>query len=164
MSLHVDPQSLPLNSAEWTDLVEAESRREQAMLSGDVETLATVLADNAVYIHSSAVVDDERTYLIPLRSGDVRYEAIDITVAKVRRLAPGVVLMSGRAVMRTLQYGEPHPLNNLFTMTWVKKYPGGWRMTSWQSTPAALPRPERHVARGRTRSASRQALQNPGSL
>ena len=82
MSLHVDPQSLPLNSAEWTDLVEAESRREQAMLSGDVETLATVLAENAVYIHSSAVVDDERTYLIPLRSGDVRYEAIDITVAK----------------------------------------------------------------------------------
>ncbi|MFY0254931.1 nuclear transport factor 2 family protein [Chitinophaga sp. 30R24] len=139
MSLQVNAQISPAEEAEVADLLKTEERRQQAMLSGDVKSLASLLAENAVYIHSSSVVDDEKSYLVPLESKTVRYEAIDITISKIVRLGPGVILLSGRGVMQTVQFGESRPLDNFFIMTWVK-YPDGWRMSSWQSTPVVAHR------------------------
>lgn len=137
MSLHINV-TIPLSDeADLMELFETEERRERAMLSGDTTALTTFLADDAIYIHSSAVVDDEKSYLVPLQSRQIRYEAIDITVTKLRRLGANAVLLSGRAVMRTVQDGRSRPLDNLFIMTWVKTA-DGWRMASWQSTPAKV--------------------------
>lgn len=137
MSLHINV-TIPLSDeADLMELFETEERRERAMLSGDTTALTTFLADDAIYIHSSAVVDDEKSYLVPLQSRQIRYEAIDITVTKLRRLGANAVLLSGRAVMRTVQDGRSRPLDNLFIMTWVKTV-DGWRMASWQSTPAKV--------------------------
>ncbi len=137
MSLHIDVNLTPADQADFMELFEAEERRERAMVSGDTSALAKLLAYDAIYIHSSADVDDEKSYLVPLQSRQIRYEAIDITVTKLRRLAAGVVLLSGRAVMQIIQHGRSRPLDNLFIMTWVKTA-DGWRMASWQSTPAKV--------------------------
>ena len=137
MSLHINVDLTAADEAEFMDLFETEERREQAMMSGDTTALAKLLADDAIYIHSSGVVDDEKSYVVPLQSRQIQYDAIDITVTKLRRLGAGVVLLSGRAVMQTVQDGRSRPLDNLFIMTWVKTA-DGWRMASWQSTPAKV--------------------------
>lgn len=137
MSLHINVDLTAADEAEFMDLFETEERREQAMMSGDTTALAKLLADDAIYIHSSAVVDDENSYVLPLQSRQIQYDAIDITVTKLRRLGAGVVLLSGRAVMQTVQNGQSRPLDNLFIMTWIKTA-DGWRMASWQSTPAKV--------------------------
>ena len=137
MSLHINVDLPAADEADFMDLFETEERREQAMVSGDTTALAKLLADGAIYIHSSAKVDDEKSYVVPLQSRQIQYEAIDITVTKLRRLGAGVVLLSGRAVMQTVQNGQSRPLDNLFIMTWIKTA-DGWRMASWQSTPAKV--------------------------
>ena len=137
MSLHINVDLTAADEAEFMDLFETEERREQAMVSGDTTALAKLLADGAIYIHSSAKVDDEKSYVVPLQSRQIQYEAIDITVTKLRRLGAGVVLLSGRAVMQTVQNGQSRRLDNLFIMTWIKTA-DGWRMASWQSTPAKV--------------------------
>jgi secreted protein with Ig-like and vWFA domain len=137
MSLHINVDLTAADEAEFMDLFETEERREQAMMSGDTTALAKLLADDAIYIHSSAVVDDENSYVLPLQSRQIQYDAIDITVTKLRRLGAGVVLLSGRAVMQTVQNGQSRPLDNLFIMTWIKTA-DGWRMASWQSTPTKV--------------------------
>ena len=137
MSLHINVDLTAADEAEFMDLFETEERREQAMMSGDTTALAKLLADDAIYIHSSAVVDDEKSYVLPLQSRQIQYDAIDITVTKLRRLGAGVVLLSGRAVMQTVQNGQSRRLDNLFIMTWIKTA-DGWRMASWQSTPAKV--------------------------
>ena len=137
MSLHINVDLPAADEADFMDLFETEERREQAMVSGDTTALAKLLADGAIYIHSSAKVDDEKSYVVPLQSRQIQYDAIDITVTKLRRLGANAVLLSGRAVMRTVQDGRSRPLDNLFIMTWVKTV-DGWRMASWQSTPAKV--------------------------
>jgi len=137
MSLHINVNLTSEDEADFMDLFETEERRERAMVSGDTTALAKFLADDAIYIHSSADVDDEKSYMVPLQSRQVQYEAIDITVTNLRRLGAGAVLLSGRAVMQSVQYGQSRPLDNLFIMTWVKTA-DGWRMASWQSTPAKV--------------------------
>jgi len=137
MSLHINVDLPAADEADFMDLFETEERREQAMVSGDTTALAKLLADGAIYIHSSAKVDDEKSYVVPLQSRQIQYEAIDITVTKLRRLGAGVVLLSGRAVMQTVQNGQSRRLDNLFIMTWIKTA-DGWRMASWQSTPAKV--------------------------
>jgi hypothetical protein len=137
MSLHINVDLTAADEAEFMDLFETEERREQAMMSGDTTALAKLLADDAIYIHSSAVVDDENSYVLPLQSRQIQYDAIDITVTKLRRLGAGVVLLSGRAVMQTVQNGQSRRLDNLFIMTWIKTA-DGWRMASWQSTPTKV--------------------------
>ena len=137
MSLHINVNLTSEDEADFMDLFETEERRERAMVSGDTTALAKCLADDAIYIHSSADVDDEKSYMVPLQSRQVQYEAIDITVTNLRRLGAGAVLLSGRAVMQSVQYGQSRPLDNLFIMTWVKTA-DGWRMASWQSTPAKV--------------------------
>lgn len=137
MSLHINVDLTAADEAEFMDLFETEERREQAMMSGDTTALAKLLADDAIYIHSSAVVDDEKSYVLPLQSRQIQYDAIDITVTKLRRLGAGVVLLSGRAVMQTVQNGQSRRLDNLFIMTWIKTA-DGWRMASWQSTPTKV--------------------------
>lgn len=138
MSLHIDANLAAHGDPDLGPLFKAEEARQQAMLAGDIEALASLLDDNAVYIHSSGVVDDEKSYLQPLRTGDVSYRAIDLTVTRLRYLAPSVVLLSGRATFDTVQFAQVKPLDNLFIMTWVR-HADGWKMASWQSTPVKAP-------------------------
>ncbi len=138
MSLHIGNNLVTHGDHELSVLFMAEQAREQAMIDGNVEVLSKLLHPDAVYIHSSGVVDNNITYIEPLRAGDITYQAIDITVEHVRYLTSSVVLLSGRAKMQTIQFAQDKPLDNLFIMTWVR-HPDGWKMSSWQSTPVKAP-------------------------
>jgi hypothetical protein len=134
MSLHIDPNLVTHGDHELSLLFRREQARQQAMLEGDVTTLSSLLHPDAMYIHSSGMVDNKRTYMEPLRMGDVTYQAIGVTVEHIRYLTSTVNLLSGRAKMQTIQFAKNNPLDNLFIMTWVR-HSDGWKMSSWQSTP-----------------------------
>ena len=123
---------------ELAELAAAEQQRQRAMLSGDRVALASLLAQGAVYIHSSGLVDDEKTYLDSVRANKTKYKAIDLRVSTVRLLSQDVVLLSGTTKISALQRERRLELDNVFVMTWVRGA-DGWRMTSWQSTAAFLP-------------------------
>lgn len=56
--------------------LEAEGRRLSAVTTGDVETLEALIADSALYIHSSGKIDTKSEYMAKLASRQFRYAAI----------------------------------------------------------------------------------------
>jgi len=135
MSLHIDHNLKLHGDHDLSVLFKAEQARQQALLEGDVAALSKLLHPDAVYIDASGAVDVGNTFLEPIRIGEIQYVSIHITVDHFRYLAPTVVLLSGSAQIKTIQFGEITPLDNLFMMTWVRR-PDGWKMSSWQSTPS----------------------------
>ncbi len=51
---------------------ELDAKRFAAQVKNDVDTLASLLADDLVYTHSSSVVDGKTTYIDSLRTGKTK--------------------------------------------------------------------------------------------
>lgn len=113
-------------------LFEADDERCRAMLANDLEALAGVIADDVVYTHSSAVVDNKEQYLDALREGRTRYLALRRQSAHVR-LYGQVAVMHGHVIMRIEVQGRQKDLDNLFQSVWTER-DGRWLLASWAST------------------------------
>ncbi len=110
----------------------AERRRFELMTSRDYKGLAGVLADDLVYTHSSAAVDDKAAYLESLTSGRVTYKTIAPRDLKVR-VYGDTAIINGVADMTVDANGEALVNTLRFTDVWVKRS-GTWQMVAWQST------------------------------
>lgn len=115
------------------EIHELENARYRAMVSSDLVALDKLLADDLLYIHSSAAVDSKVSYLQSLSSGHVRYLSAERQQDSFRRYGD-VVLIQGRMKAHVVIAGAEKALNNVFTCTWVKR-PAGWQMVNWTSTP-----------------------------
>lgn len=113
-------------------LFEADDERCRAMLAHDLDALARVIADDAVYTHSSAVVDSKEQYLRALREGQARYLAVQRKNARVRLYGP-VAVMHGHVIIQIEVQGAKKDLNNLFQSVWIER-DGRWQLVSWAST------------------------------
>ena len=110
-----------------------EDRRCQAMIDKDMKTLEAIYADELIYTHSNAAVDDRASYLAGIKSGKFDYKAIkrsDVTVSVIGDTA----LVAGRAQISVRSSGVDRELDSRFLIVWVKRS-GGWQAAAWQSTP-----------------------------
>lgn len=113
-------------------LLEADDERCRAMLAHDLDALSTIIGDDVVYTHSSAVIDTKHTYLQTLREGRLRYLAAQRKSADVR-LYGQVAIMHGHVTMQIESHGKTKELNNLYQSVWVERS-GRWQLVSWAST------------------------------
>ena len=113
-------------------LFQADDDRCRAMLAHDLDTLAGMLADDVVYTHSSAVVENKEEYLNTLHEGRLRYLAVQRQDADVRLYGP-VAVMHGHVIMQIETQGGIKNLNNLFQSVWIER-DGRWLLASWAST------------------------------
>src|SRR5688500_14303942 len=56
---------------------ELDAKRFAATTKNDLDTLASLLADDLVYVHSSTAVDGKTAYVDNLRTGKTKYESIE---------------------------------------------------------------------------------------
>ena len=70
----------------------AEDARYAAQTSLDYAALERLIADDLIYIHSSAVVDNKRSYIDAMRDGSVRYLAMTRSEVQVRMLGCAAVM------------------------------------------------------------------------
>lgn len=115
-----------------------ERQRFAAMTSQNVTALEPLLADELYYCHSNGEVQTKQQLLEALRSGELRYESIDLREFHVRQYRD-VALGSGLVNVRASQGGAP-PV--VLDMRYVDAYlwrDGRWQLATWQSTrlPAA---------------------------
>lgn len=113
-------------------LIKADDQRCRAMLAHDLDALAALLADDVVYTHSSAVVENKQQYLATLREGRTRYLDVRRQNAHIRLYGP-VAVMHGRVIMKIDTEGGQKDLNNLFQSVWIER-DGRWLLASWAST------------------------------
>lgn len=114
---------------------EAEQQRLTAMTTADLDTLETLLDDCLSYGHSNGTMDTKDSLLEALRSGNIRYEAIQPSEMHVRLRGPDVALVTARADFKVALPERILEVDLRYTVTW-NLTSGRWRMVEYQSTRA----------------------------
>ena len=120
------------NQADADAVKAAELRRFEVMTAKDYKALATILADDLVYTHSSAAVDSKASYLDSLTSGRVTYKVIKPANLQVRVFGD-IAVIHGEAAMEVDSNGQAIVNTLRFTDIWARR-DGRWQMVAWQST------------------------------
>ncbi|WP_454806017.1 nuclear transport factor 2 family protein [Paraburkholderia fungorum] len=116
-------------------LLELERLRRDSLVSKDFDTLATLLADEIVYTHSTGAVQDKQTYLAYARNAltFLSIERGELTV----RVYGNVALMTGPMTNTVMapSLKEPMQVRSNVLQLWVHEH-GSWTMAAFQATRA----------------------------
>jgi hypothetical protein len=116
----------------------ADAERVAATKAADRTRLQTVLSDDLRYAHSSGKVDTKASYIESLVSHATVYESVDYKEQNFKLIAPGIVTMSGRAVIKAGAPGAVNELDLNFLAIWRQEN-GHWRFIAWQSNKLVPP-------------------------
>ena len=105
----------------------AEKQYIAGMVKSDPTSVAKVLGDDLIYVHSGALMETKADVLKGI-TGVVKYTAIDVKSTKVRQYG-NTVITSHEMVFTT-----PKASNRIYvSMVWVKGA-AGWQMVQRQAT------------------------------
>jgi uncharacterized protein DUF4440 len=113
------------------EVLRADDRRFEAMRKGDWAGL-DALADDLVYVHSTARQESKAEHIANLRGGKPHYRGIAPRDRRVR-IHGGVGIVNGVSDMHVERDGK----ENRFTVRYLAVYGksgADWRMIAWQST------------------------------
>lgn len=115
------------------DVAAAEQAMYRAQVAQDFAALDRLLADDVIYIHSTAVAESKDEYFTAIRNGLYDYAQIDSSNVALRHCGD-VSIQTGTMVMVVGERGKPKaPTRLLFTHVW-KREPQGWRLWQRQAT------------------------------
>jgi ketosteroid isomerase-like protein len=114
---------------------EVDRTRFRAMVENDLEQLATLLADDLVYVHSTGDIESKPEFLQRLRSGSLRYRSIESKDVRVRTYG-NTAVVTGRSHVAVTNRGADRELDMLYTAVYTANG-GRWQLASWQSTALA---------------------------
>jgi len=115
-----------------TDVLRADDHRFEAMRKEDWAALDHALANDLVYVHSTARVESKAEHIANLRAGKPHYRGIAPRDRRVR-VNGGVGIVNGVSDMHVERDGK----ENRFTVRYLAVYAktgADWRMIAWQST------------------------------
>jgi ketosteroid isomerase-like protein len=124
-----------LNSAPPESVEQVERRRFAAMVAQDVATLEPMLAEELRYVHSNGQLENKAQFLETIRSGRLRYRAINVQELDVRSY-DDVAVVIGKLTADAEAGGQAVALTLRFTDVYVNR-DGRWQLVAWQS--ARLP-------------------------
>ena len=120
------------DSPEQAEVLRADDRRFDAMRNGKWPELEDSLADDLVYVHSTARVESKGEHVGNLKAGKPNYRGASPRERKVR-LRGDVAIVNGVSDMHVENGGK----EQRFTIRYLAVYAkisGRWQMTAWQST------------------------------
>jgi ketosteroid isomerase-like protein len=121
--------------------VEAEVLRQDAMRitalqQGDIPALERLFSDQLVYIHANGRVDTKDGYLKVLRAGDLTYSSITYDPPAQVRVIENTAIVTGRASIDAKGKNGKAMKRILTTTTVYVRTANGWKVVSYQGTPA----------------------------
>jgi ketosteroid isomerase-like protein len=114
------------------EVLAADERRFEAMRKEDWAALDASLADDLIYVHSTARVETKAEHLGNLRAGKPHYRGI-APRDRTARVRGDVGIVNGVSAMHVENAGK----EQRFTVRYLAVYTragGAWRMMAWQST------------------------------
>jgi ketosteroid isomerase-like protein len=116
-----------------SEIAAAEQALYRAMIEQDFAALDAILADDVVYIHSTAVAETKDGYLAGVRNGLYDYGSIESDGSTVR-VCGEVAVQTGTVQMVVGERNQRKaPIGLLFTLVW-KREAVGWRLWQRQAT------------------------------
>lgn len=111
-----------------------EDKRYEAMLSSDIGTLDQLMSDSGFVLHSTTNIDTKVIYLDSLRTGQLKYHAIERSGTERILFGDMVAYVRGRVRADVTVGDKELELDNFIVAVWVLE-DDHWRMASAQSTP-----------------------------
>lgn len=121
----------------------ADDERLAATKSGERARLDAIFSDELRYAHSSGKVDSKASYIESLATHSTVYESFDYKERNFKAAGPGVVIMTGRVLIKATNNGARADNDLNFLAVWREEH-GKWRFFAWQSCknpPASPPTP-----------------------
>ena len=116
-------------------IIELDRQRMAAMGSRDIPALNRLIADDLIYIHSSARVDTKATLIGAMESGATVYRSVVPSEVTAQDLGDAVVL-TGVAAIEVTSGGNAMSFRVRFVDVYANRG-GNWQMVTWQSTKLA---------------------------
>jgi uncharacterized protein (TIGR02246 family) len=115
------------------DIHALEDRRCKAQVAKDVATMNELFADDLIYTHSNAFVDNKQSYIDGIVAKKWDYKAIERPVENIR-VSGDTALVTGQ-IRITLGNpdGTTRTINGRYLNVWLKRQ-GKWQFSAWQST------------------------------
>jgi ketosteroid isomerase-like protein len=116
---------------------EMEALRCAALVKEDFATLASIIADDVVHIHSTGVVDDKNSYLEGV-SGRLKFLKVHRSNMAVKIF--GDIAVATGTLDQTIQMrdiGKIIESSAVTTQVWARTSDGEWRQTNFHSTRSA---------------------------
>ena len=119
-------------------VLQAEEKRRQALLAGDLHALDALLSPALVYVHSSGGQDSKASYLEHMRSGTLQYQSMSFEALQAHP-ASSCCIVTGRMLAQVTRNGQPMSIRSLFMTVWAPA-PGTaaqavWQLQAYQGTP-----------------------------
>ena len=117
-------------------VLQAEEKRRQALLAGDLDALDALLSPALVYVHSSGGQDSKASYLEHMRSGTLQYQSMSFEALQAHP-ASSCCIVTGRMLAQVTRNGQPMSIRSLFMTVWATA-PGTapvWQLQAYQGTP-----------------------------
>lgn len=130
--------SAPANAAAGATMaahaavVARERQRRQALLAGDVPTLAAMCDDQLFYRHASSKLDDKQTFLASFKGMDyheILVKSEQVTVSG----ATAVVNLVEKIVVRSKGSTEDRISHVLALNVWTRDASGAWQLLARQA-------------------------------
>ena len=114
------------------EIVDIERQAKEATLRRDAEFPVRMLADDYVAISPLGQVTTKKEAISARRSGQLRYENMDVSDMVVR-LYGDTAIVTARADVKGHQLGEDFSGLYRYTRVWVRRA-GRWQAVSYQAT------------------------------
>ena len=134
------PGSAAANEKLIAAVTAADEERMAATKAADPKRLEAIFSDELRYAHSSGKVDNKKSYVESLVSHRTVYESFDYKERTFLPVGPGIVLMSGRALIHARTDGQKVENDLNFLAVWREEN-GKWRFLAWQSCKNPPPAP-----------------------
>jgi ketosteroid isomerase-like protein len=115
-----------------TDVLRADDQRFAAMRGGDWAALDAALADDLVYVHSTARVESKAEHIANLRAGKPHYRGIAPRERRAR-VHGDVGVVNGVSDMHVERDGKEQRFTVRYLAVYTKTAER-WRLIAWQST------------------------------
>ena len=115
------------------EVAAAEQALYRAMIAQDFDALRAILADDVVYIHSTAVSESKEAYLAGVAAGLYDYGAIE-TVHARNWIDGDTLVRTGLTRMLVGERGKPKDNTNLLCTTVWRRERDGWRLVLRHAT------------------------------
>jgi ketosteroid isomerase-like protein len=126
------PSIQPADQEIIREIVDMERQAKEASLHRDADYAQRTLADDYVAITPLGQVTTKRDTVAARRSGQLRYETIDVTDMVVR-VYGDMAVVTARADVKGHQLGEDFSGPYRYTRIWVR-HNGRWQTVSYQAT------------------------------
>jgi len=119
-------------TATQADVLKADDRRFDAMRKGDWAALDVSLADDLIYVHSTARRESKGEHVGNLKAGKPHYRGI-APRERTAKVHGDVGIVNGISEMHVENAGKEQRFTIRYLAVYVKSAVG-WRMIAWQST------------------------------